>query len=154
MYCFIINLCIILILGTAILILFIVLFHVVLFCVIYIFLTSFMSEYCTTEFLDPQNGMYVCIYVCMYACMYSMHTWGTAAGGSKVAGLWSWPQPSSSAGVKNRGLCLQCVHRNNFNSHLPQPVILSDHTAYCSRKKWWRLDGLSTDLGYNRKGTV
>jgi len=41
-----------------------------------------------------------------------------------------------------------------FNFHLPQLVILSVHTAHCSRKKWWRLDGLSTDVGYNKKGTV
>jgi hypothetical protein len=40
------------------------------------------------------------------------------------------------------------------NFYLPQLVILSVHMAYCSRKKWWSLVGLSTDVGYNKKGTV
>jgi hypothetical protein len=44
------------------------------------------------------------------------------------------------------------MHRDNFTFYLPQPVILSNNTAY-SAEEWWKSDGLSTDLGYNRKGT-
>jgi hypothetical protein len=48
---------------------------VVLFrLVCYVFLAGFMSDSCTTKFMDLRNDMCVCMYVCMYvgmhACMY------------------------------------------------------------------------------------
>jgi hypothetical protein len=43
-----------------------------MFCLCIVFLTSFMTNCLTTEFVDLRNDM-ICMYVCMYVCMYKTH---------------------------------------------------------------------------------
>jgi hypothetical protein len=57
-------------------------------------------------------------------------------------------------GLRTGGYAFNGAQGQLCNFYLPQLVILSVHMAYCSRKKLWSLVGLSTDVGYNKKGTV